>query len=98
MYHVSLELFYESISIRSLESKRVYSTNLNKYAEKYNLKESDPRKIEAMMIDFIVALKKEKSHSAIRNYVSAILAYYKINDIILNTTKINKFILRSKSY
>jgi integrase len=38
-----------------------------------------------------VALKKEKSYSAIRNYVSAVLAYYKINDVFLNTTKINKF-------
>lgn len=86
---MSLELFLESI--RSIETKRVYSTYLSKYSEKYNLKETDPRKIEGMIIEFIIALKKEKSYSAIRNYVSAILAYYKINDVILNTTKINKF-------
>jgi hypothetical protein len=44
-----------------------------------------------MIIDFIIILKKEKSYSAIRNYVSAVLVYYKINDIILNTAKIKKF-------
>jgi integrase len=85
----SLELFLESI--KSTETRRVYSVYLGKYAEQYSLKETDPGKIASMIIDFIISLKKEKSHFAIRNYVSAVLAYYKINDIILNTTKINKF-------
>jgi len=44
-----------------------------------------------MIINFIISLKKQKSYSAIRNYVGAVLAYYKINDLFLNTTKINKF-------
>jgi len=34
---------------------------------------------------------KGKSHAAIHNYTAAALAFYKINDIILNVTKINKF-------
>ena len=32
-----------------------------------------------------------KQYSAIHNYVSAIIAFYKINDIVLNVTKISKF-------
>jgi integrase len=36
-------------------------------------------------------LKKTKSYSAIHNYVAAIIAFYKINDIILNVDKIARF-------
>jgi integrase len=86
---MSLELFLESC--KSPETKRAYSTYLRKFAEEYDLNVRDPRSIETMIIDLIIKLKKEKSYPAIRNYVSAVLAYYKINDVILNTTKINKF-------
>ncbi|MDW0221189.1 MAG: hypothetical protein QOG24_09780 [Nitrososphaeraceae archaeon] len=37
-----------------------------------------------------------KQYSAIHNYVSAITAFYKINDIILNVTKISKFMPEPK--
>ncbi|MDW0340115.1 MAG: hypothetical protein QN597_07690 [Nitrososphaeraceae archaeon] len=37
-----------------------------------------------------------KQYSAINNYVSAITASYKINDIILNVTKISKFMPEPK--
>ena len=93
----SLELFLESI--KSPETKRAYSIYLKKYMASYDIAEAeaDPRKIEAMIIDFIISLKKEsKSYSAIRNYVSAVLAYYKINDVVLNVTKINKFMPEQK--
>src|SRR5438093_3295450 len=86
---MSLELFLESI--RSSETKRVYSTYLKKYAQHYDLRITDQKTIEGMIIQFIISLKKQKSYSAIRNYLSAVLAYYKINDVVLNTTKINKF-------
>jgi len=86
---VSLELFLESI--RSIETKRAYSIYLKKYMELYDITETDHKKIEGTIIQFIINLKKEKSYPAIRNYVSAVLAYYKINDVVLNTTKINKF-------
>jgi integrase len=36
--------------------------------------------------------KEGKSWGAIHNYVAMIQAFYKINDIVLNTTKINKFL------
>ena len=35
---------------------------------------------------------KGKGYSTIHNYISAILAFYKINDVILNISKINKFV------
>jgi integrase len=56
------------------------------------LVEKDPRIIERQIIDFINMMKKEgKSWGAIHNYVAMILAFYKINDIVLNTTKISHF-------
>ena len=39
---------------------------------------------------------KGKGYSAIHNYTAAVLAFYKINDIVLNVTKINKFIPAQK--
>ena len=35
---------------------------------------------------------KGKGYSTIHNYAATVLAYYKINDVALNITKINKFI------
>lgn len=55
------------------------------------LQKSDPKKIEQSIIDFIILLKKTKSYGAIHNYVSAIIAFYKINDIVLNVSKIKRF-------
>ena len=56
------------------------------------LSEKDPRVIETQIIDFINKMKNEgKNWGAIHNYVSTILAFYKINDIVLNTAKISKF-------
>lgn len=37
-----------------------------------------------------------KGYAAIHNYVAAALAFYKINDVILNVNKINKFIPAQK--
>jgi hypothetical protein len=36
------------------------------------------------------------SYSAIHNYLACIVSFYKINDIILNTKKIGKFMLQQK--
>ena len=33
-----------------------------------------------------------KGYSTIHNYAAAVLAFYKINDIVLNITKISKFV------
>ena len=56
------------------------------------LAEKDPRTIERQIINFINEMKdKGKNWGAIHNYVSMVLAFYKINDIVLNVAKINKF-------
>ncbi len=36
--------------------------------------------------------KKKMSYSAIQNYTAAALAFYKINDLILNVTKIERLL------
>jgi integrase len=49
--------------------------------------------IELKIIDFITDMKiKGKGYSTIHNYGAAVLAFYKINDVVLNVPKINKFI------
>ena len=89
-----IDLFFDSI--KSKETRIKYSSYLKKYLEITGidnlLSEKDPRLIERQIIDFIIKLKKEgKNWGGIHNYVSMILAFYKINDVVLNTTKITKF-------
>jgi integrase len=91
-----IELFFNSI--KSKDTRGKYSSYFKKYIEitaidtTSLLSEKDPRIIERQIIDFINKLKNEgKNWGAIHNYVSMILAFYKINDIVLNTAKITKF-------
>jgi integrase len=89
-----IELFFDSI--RSKETRIKYSSYLKKYLKitgiENPLAEKDPKVIADQIIAFINKMKKEgKNWGAIHNYVSMILAFYKINDVVLNTTKINKF-------
>jgi intergrase/recombinase len=54
---------------------------------------NNPRKVESKIIEFIISLRNEgKSYSAILNYLNPVKAFYKINDVILNSHKINKFL------
>ena len=69
----------------------------NKYVEFMGENENDlfsgnsPRLIERNIIDFIMSLRERGlGYSAVHNYVMAITSFYKINDIVLNTTKIGK--------
>jgi integrase len=49
--------------------------------------------IQDKIIEFITDMKRNgKGYSTIHNYAAAVLAFYKINDVILNISKINKFI------
>lgn len=63
--------------------------------------EGDVTLPKILKINFIVKLKREgKSFSSIHNYVSAVKAYYQINDVILkmflNVRKIGKFMPEQK--
>jgi integrase len=89
-----VEFFLDSI--KSEQTRIKYSSYFRKYLEitgiSNPLAEKDSRVIERQIIDFIIKMKKEgKSHGAIHNYVSMILSFYKINDVILNATKISRF-------
>jgi len=54
---------------------------------------NNPRLIEHKIIEFINVLRERGlAFQAISNYVYSIMAFYKINDIVLNTTKIGKFL------
>jgi integrase len=88
------ELFLNSI--RSEYTKKVYTVTFQKYQEYIGVDlfcRNDPKLIEHNIIEFIVSLKKRGlGFSAISNYLKPILAFYKINDVVLNTDKISKFL------
>ena len=90
-----IKLFQQSI--KSEETRRTYTVYLNKYLQfpgsaKFFSAVSDPRRIENHIRDFIISMKEQdKSFSAIHNYVSAIIKYYKANDVYLNSNRIYGF-------
>jgi integrase len=92
----ALELFLSSI--RSPHTKKAYDGYFKKYQEFVGVNEdifcgNNPRLIEHKIIDFITDMKaRGKGYSAIHNYAAAVSAFYKINDVVLNVSKINKFI------
>lgn len=56
------------------------------------LAETDARIIEQQIINFIIKMTENGKHySSLHNYVTAVLSFYKINDVVLNTNKISKF-------
>ena len=89
----SIRLFLESC--RSQETRNSYQLSFQKYIEFVGndlFFGNNPRMIESKIIEFILSLKnKGKSYGAILNYLNAIKSFYKINDIVLNVHKINKF-------
>ena len=49
--------------------------------------------VENHLIEFVISLKKKgMGFVAIRNYVAAVCKYYRMNDVILNTNKINQYL------
>jgi len=91
----ALDLFLSSI--RSPETRNGYSIYFKKYLDFLGTDDifygNNPRIIESKIIEFLIDMRnKGKGYSTIHNYISAILAFYKINDVILNISKINKFV------
>lgn len=91
-----MELFLSSI--RSERTREGYTLYFKKY-QKFIGPDTDPffgndaKAIQNKIIEFIMDMKAQgKGYSTIHNYASAVLAFYKINDVILNVTKINRFI------
>src|SRR6476660_2223329 len=92
-----LVLFKESI--KSEATRRAYMFYLKRYMAIIGQDDSsqDARAIESKIIDYIISMKQQnKSHFAIKNHISSILAFYKINDVVLNVSKIKRFIPSKK--
>jgi integrase len=89
----AVTLFLESC--RSQETRNSYQLSFQKYMKFVGddlFFDNNPRIIESKIIEFILSLRMEgKSNGAISNYLNAIKSFYKINDIVLNVHKINKF-------
>jgi integrase/recombinase XerD len=85
-----MELFEESF--RSEFTKNAYKVYLRKYGlDKLSI--TKPNLVESELIKFILKMKKDgKQSTAIENYVKPVILYYKLNDVMLNTKKINRFI------
>jgi integrase len=89
-------LFEESI--KSEATKLMYTFHLKKYLdfagpEFQNFSEIEPRAIEQKIIEFIISMKQQehKSYFSIHNHISPVLTFYKINDIVLNVSKIKRY-------
>ena len=89
-------LFYSSIA--SPYTQKTYRIYLQKYLE-YNgmsnvsdLLNRDHKEIEHQIINFIIESKdRGMKRGAILNYTCPVISFCKINDIMVNTTKINKY-------
>ena len=89
------QLFVDSL--RSNETRKHYITYFQKYQDFMGTNDlfcgNNPRLIEHKIIEFLGILKQRGlEFHAVSNYVFSILAFYKINDIVLNITKIGKFL------
>ena len=91
-------LFYNSIA--SPYTRRTYRVYLQKYLESIGMSNvsellsstRDHKEIEHQIINFIIESKeKGMKRISIMNYTCPVISFCKINDIMLNTTKINKF-------
>ena len=62
------------------------------YKDLSELLAKQPKEIENDLIDFIISLKERGcKHSTIFNYVKPVVGCCKVNDIILNVNKVNRF-------
>jgi integrase len=89
-----IQLFLKSC--RSPATRNAYETAFKKYVQyvgQDKLFYDNPKDIESKIIDFILSLRDQgKSYQAIENYLDPIKAFYRINDVVLNVHKINKFL------
>jgi len=84
--------------LRSEATKKEYDWAFRVFLEHYELTsdklaETDPKDIEALIIDYVVLLKSQKKSYSLMDMMSesAIKHFCVMNDIRIVTTKINKF-------
>lgn len=108
IYQVQPERLFLS-SLVSPYTKNLYMIYLQKYLKAYGYRDlndladkgmRNPKQVENEIIELIIKQKeKGTKRGAISNYTKSIIAFCKINDIVLNTNKIRKFMpsnVRSK--
>ncbi len=87
-------------SIKSPITKRAYLFNIQGFMRFVNSKTinnlitdfKDHKDIQRRIISYIMKLKEEgMNYYAIKNYISPVITFYKINDILLNSKKISMF-------
>ena len=62
------------------------------YKDLSELLGKQPKEIENDLVDFIISLKERGcKHSTIINYVKLVVGCCKVNDIVLNVNKVNRF-------
>ena len=88
-------LIFEN-SINSESTKRVYIYQLNRFLKFFDIKDYDElanteqSKIQIMMEDYVMYLKKKVSPNTINGPISAIRAFLDCNDIELRWSKIKR--------
>jgi integrase/recombinase XerD len=97
-----LKLFLDSI--RSPYTRKKYDYYLKVFGHD-KLKITDPKEVEALIIQMIIERKKKgDSYANINNYVCATKSFYLLNDVNINVRKIGKFmpehrlVKRDRSY
>lgn len=85
-------------SVKSPYSQKKYTDSLRKYLHTHGYSSADQllskghKEIENEVIDFIITCKeKGMRHAAILNYIKPVISLCKINDILINSTKVMKF-------
>ena len=90
-------------SIHSPETRYQYEYALRRYMKHLKITKvggllidaDQPRLIEARIIDFIVLLRgppHSLNRSTLNLYLAGILSFYAMNDVVLNKTKIGKYL------
>jgi integrase len=88
-------------ALRSPITRAVYDNGLKRFMEFCNvghpdeLLQKDPRMIQATIIDWITSLRnppRSLSHASLNINKSAILTFYQMNDVTLNSKKIGRYL------
>lgn len=101
-------LFFNSI--KSPATKRAYPVYLQKFMEYVNcktvnglirdFKDIDSKDIERRLIEFIIQLKEDEGMNfrSIYNYIGPVISFYNINNFILKSRRLMRFMPPKNPY
>jgi integrase len=88
-------------AIRSPATKTVYVNSLKRYmnylkltsTEDLLLHGTNPKFIEAQLIDYIMSLRNDGiSYNTIKYLLASIFTFYQLNDVVLNKKKVHRYL------